>query len=260
LQDSDLSLLIKAAKRAAEIALPLCNGAAKSWDKDDGSGPVTEADLAVNDMLITLLRSERPDYGWLSEETEDHASRLDKRHCFIIDPIDGTRSFMNAENTWAHSFAIVTDGVPTAAVVYLPALDHLYAAEIGQGATLNGESITVSAQRKLEGATVLAARPAQSAKFWKNARVPEFDRQHRPSLAYRLALVAQGQFDAMITFRDSWEWDICAGALIASEAGGVVSDRVGAALIFNQACPMTKGAIVAGPSLHRDIIALSDAN
>ena len=110
--DNDLSLLIEAAIRAAEIALPFANHAAKSWEKEDGSGPVTEADLAVNDMLYSFLRNARPNYGWLSEETEDDHARLKKRHCFIIDPIDGTRSFMNGEKTWAHSLAIATNGVP----------------------------------------------------------------------------------------------------------------------------------------------------
>ena len=246
--------------RAAQIALPFANGTAKSWEKEDGSGPVTEADLAVNDMLYSLLRNARPDYGWLSEETEDDQARLDKRHCFVIDPIDGTRSFINGEKTWAHSLAITTDGVPTAAVVHLPTLDHLFAAEIGHGATLDNQPLAVSPKDVLNGARVLAARPAQMPKFWKNAQVPDFDMHHRPSLAYRLALVAQGQFDAMITFRDSWEWDICAGALIVAEAGGVVSDRRGDALRFNKAQPLTKGAIVAGPNLHREIINKSDAH
>ena len=258
--DNDLDLLIEAARRAAQIALPFANGTAKSWEKEDGSGPVTEADLGVNNMLYAFLRNARPDYGWLSEETEDDHARLEKRHCFVIDPIDGTRSFMNGEKTWAHSFAITTDGVPTAAIVHLPALDHLFAAEIKHGATLDNQPLTVSPQGVLNGARVLAAQPARTPKFWKNLRVPNFDRHHRPSLAYRLALVAQGQFDAMITFRDSWEWDICAGALIAAEAGGVVTDRSGDVIRFNKAHPMTKGAIVAGPSLHRDIIDQSDAH
>ena len=258
--DNDLALLIEAALRAAEIALPFANHAAKAWEKEDGSGPVTEADLAVNDMLYKFLRNARPNYGWLSEETEDDHARLKKRHCFVIDPIDGTRSFMNGEKTWAHSLAIATNGVPTAGVVHLPALDHLFAAESGKGATRDDQVLAVSPQDALTGALVLAARPTQMPKFWKDAKVPDFDRHHRPSIAYRLALVAQGQFDAMITFRDSWEWDICAGALIAAEAGGVVSDRRGETLRFNKARPTTKGAVVAGPRLHNDIMQQSDAH
>ena len=256
----DLALLIEAATRAAEIALPFANHSAKAWEKEDGSGPVTEADLAVNDMLYAFLRNARPNYGWLSEETEDDRMRLKKRHCFVIDPIDGTRSFMNGEKTWAHSLAIATNGVPTTGVVHLPALDHLFAAEIGKGATRNNQILAVSRQDELSGARVLAAQHTQGPKFWKDAQVPDFDRHHRPSIAYRLALVAQGRFDAMITFRDSWEWDLCAGALIAAEAGGVVSDRSGEALRFNKTLPITKGVVVAGPRLHHEIMKRSDAH
>lgn len=256
--DSDLELLIKAAHKAADIAKPFANGSVKSWEKDDGAGPVTEADLAVNQMLSGFLRSERPDYGWLSEESEDEMSRLSAERCFVIDPIDGTRSFIKGEDTWAHSFAITERGEPVAAVVFLPMLNYLYCAQKGEGATLNGQAISVSNAPSLLGSNILAARPAQDMRFWKNGIVPQFNRFHRPSLAYRLALVAEGQYDGMITFRDSWEWDICAGALITTEAGAVVSDTFGKPLVFNQRHPITKGVVSATPHVHSDFLDLSD--
>ena len=253
-------LLIEAARRASNIALPLAGGVANAWEKEGNEGPVTEADIAVNQMLAEFLRSERPDYGWLSEESEDNLSRLETNSCFIIDPIDGTRSFINGDKTWAHSFAVTENGLPSAAVIYLPAFDNLYAAQIGKGAFLNQKPISVGSRCVLENASVLATRPAQQGKFWKNSTVPNFHRHHRPSLAYRLALVADGSFDAMITFRNTWEWDICAGALIAAEAGATVSDRTGRELMFNQINPVNKGAIAASPSLHTDILSQSDAH
>jgi len=257
---NDLLLLIEAARRASNIALPLAGGLATCWEKEGNEGPVTEADISVNEMLVEFLRSKRPDYGWLSEESEDNLSRLEKKFCFIIDPIDGTRSFISGKKTWAHSFAITKNGLPTAAVVYLPAFDALYAAQLGKGAFLNEQPISVSGQQELDDASVLAGIPAQQSKFWKNSNVPNFSRHHRPSLAYRLALVADGSYDAMITFRKSWEWDICAGSLIAAEAGATVSDRTGNMLSFNQNHPFTKGAIAAPPTLHTDIIYRSDAH
>lgn len=256
--DSDLELLIKASHKAADIAKPFANGAVRSWEKDDDAGPVTDADLAVNQMLSSFLRSERPDYGWLSEESEDDISRLSADRCFVIDPIDGTRSFIKGEDTWAHSFAITKRGEPVAAVVYLPMLDCLYCAEKGEGATLNAKAISVSKATSLLGSNILAARPAQDVQFWKNGIVPKFNRFHRPSLAYRLGLVAEGQYDGMITFRDSWEWDICAGALITAEAGAIVSDILGNPLAFNQRLPMTKGVVSAAPFVHSDFLDLSD--
>ena len=256
--ENDLELLVKAAYKAAEIAIPFANGAVRSWEKGDDAGPVTEADLAVNQMLSNFLRSKRPDYGWLSEESEDDMSRISTERCFVIDPIDGTRSFIKGEDTWAHSFAIAECGEPIAAVIFLPILDCLYCAEKGKGATLNGKVISVSKAASLSGANILAARPALDVRFWKDGLVPQFNRFHRPSLAYRLSLVADGQYDGMITFRDSWEWDVCAGALITSEAGAMVTDVFGDLLIFNQRLPMTKGVVSAAPYVHSEFLARSD--
>lgn len=230
---------------AGRVATSFTGKTAQRWDKPDDAGPVTEADLAVNDMLRTTLQLARPDYGWLSEETEDGTARLDKSRVFIIDPIDGTRSFVEGSNTWAHSLAVATEGVVTAAVVYLPLRDKLYAAALGQGATLNGAPVTVSNCAHLDKSTILAARPALLSEHWKAPDAPSFKRGYRPSLAYRLALVAEGRFEGMLTLRHSWEWDIAAGALITSEAGGAILDRTGAALRFNNPDPRLNG-VVAG--------------
>lgn len=250
----DLDLLISVAEEAAQIAVPLANGRAEMWEKSGGAGPVTEADLAVNAMLEARLKAARPDYGWLSEETEDDPKRLQKPACFILDPIDGTRSFIAGEPSWAHSFATVQNGQVTAAVIYLPMLKRMYTATLGGGAKLNGEKIEVRTGRQMAVADILAARPALEPSHWSGGKVPPFHRHHRPSLAYRMALVAEGSFDGMITFRNTWEWDICAGALIASEAGAVVSDRRGDNLTFNGASAMTKGVIAAPKSLCDEIL------
>ncbi|WP_294620462.1 3'(2'),5'-bisphosphate nucleotidase CysQ [uncultured Roseovarius sp.] len=251
---SDLSLLIDAAREAGEIATRYTGESAKRWDKPGGLGPVTEADMAVNDMLERDLRAARPGYGWLSEETEDGAGRLGREHVFIIDPIDGTRSFIEGSATWAHSLAVAEKGIVTAAVIYLPLRDKLYAAAKGQGASLNGAPITVSARDRLPGAHFMAAKPNLDAKNWKGGRVPDVRRSHRPSLAYRLSLVAEGRYDAMLTLRRSWEWDIAAGDLILREAGAVTSDRTGQPLRFNNTEPLLNGVVAANPALHRDIL------
>ncbi|KIC45240.1 inositol monophosphatase [Ruegeria sp. ANG-S4] len=247
---TDLPLLIDAAKQAGRIATRFSGPQAQRWDKPDGAGPVTEADLAVNTMLERELRTARPDYGWLSEETEDTEDRLHRDRVFIIDPIDGTRSFAEGSRTWAHSIAVADSGEITAAVVYLPARDLLYAAARGQGATLNGEDICVSNPGIMSEAEVLAAKPNLNPRHWRSGSVPEFQRVYRPSLAYRMALVAQGRFDGMLTLRPSWEWDIAAGDLILREAGGLCTDRWGGALRFNNPHPRLNGVVAAGPDLH----------
>ena len=120
---------------AGRVATSYTGPAAQRWDKPDGAGPVTEADLAVNDVLMSNLRTARPGYGWLSEETDDSDARLGNDSVFIIDPIDGTRSFVEGGKTWAISIAVAQRGQITAAVVYLPLRHKLYAAAHGGGAT-----------------------------------------------------------------------------------------------------------------------------
>lgn len=252
--ETDLSLLVDAALRAGDIAKGFFQKTPKSWDKADGAGPVTEADLAVNAMLEDRLRTARPDYGWLSEESTDDDARLSKEHVFIIDPIDGTRSFIEGAKTWAHSLAIARDGEVTAAVILLPMRDLLYTAERGNGAQLNGAPIAASAQSTLNAAQVLATKPTLDARHWQAGTPPDFKRHHRPSLAYRLALIAEGKFDAMLTLRPSWEWDIAAGALITTEAGGVISNKIGERLRFNGADPRLNGVVAAGAMLHPTLI------
>ncbi|MEP5152005.1 3'(2'),5'-bisphosphate nucleotidase CysQ [Planktotalea sp.] len=252
--EADLALLIDAAKAAGDIAKPFFQNDAKKWDKEDGTGPVTEADLAVNSYLEDTLRAARPDYGWLSEESKDTDERLSKDRVFIIDPIDGTRSFIHGAKTWAHSIAVAEAGDIIAAVILLPMLDLMFTAHLGGGAHLNGETISPSPHADMQTAQVLAAKPAMDAQHWKAAAAPTFNRDHRPSLAYRLSLVAQGRFDAMLTFRPSWEWDIAAGALIASEAGAMISDKTGAPLRFNSSDPRLNGVVAAGPNLHPELL------
>jgi myo-inositol-1(or 4)-monophosphatase len=251
----DLPLLIEAAQEAGRIATGYSGKEAARWDKPDGAGPVSEADLAVNSMLEDRLRKARPDYGWLSEESEDSSERLGRKRVFIVDPIDGTRSFVEGASTWAHALAVADRGVVTAAVIYLPLRDLMYVAVAGQGAFLNGTAIAPSHPAGMDNADVLAARPNMQAAHWKGGKVPGFHRSYRPSLAFRMALVAQGRFDAMLTLRPSWEWDIAAGDLILREAGAICSNRHGAPLRFNNPTPKVDGVVAAGPALHRQISA-----
>ncbi|EPX77792.1 3'(2'),5'-bisphosphate nucleotidase CysQ [Litoreibacter arenae] len=245
----DLRLLIDAAHASGDIARKHFGASPEVWDKDGNAGPVTEADLEIDTMLRTDLLAARATYGWLSEETEDDAARLSHDRVFIVDPIDGTRAFIAGERHFAHSLAIAEGGRVTTAVVYLPMMDLLFAATETDTATLNGEPITTSSPQGLEGATVLATKPNMRPEHWIG-EVPPVKRKFRPSLAYRLCLVAQGRYDAMLTLRDCWEWDIAAGDLIVRQAGGRVTDRHDHPLVFNNPLPKTKGCHAAGVSLH----------
>ncbi|MGJ8587536.1 MAG: inositol monophosphatase family protein [Yoonia sp.] len=254
MQAPDLALLVQAARQSGDIAKRYFQQDPDVTHKPHGAGPVTAADLAVNAMLENFLQAERPDYGWLSEETEDNAARLETARQFIIDPIDGTRAFIDGSKDWAHSLAVTENGKPVAAAIYLPMRDMMFAAEIGGGATLNDAPISAS-DPQIDAATILGAKPSFDARFWANGALPPIKRAFRSSLAYRLCLAADGSFDGMITLRPSWEWDIAAGALIVQEAGATISDQYGAPLLFNNAHPQVPGVLAAGPRLHGDLLA-----
>jgi len=251
--DADLALLEAAAQAAGAIALGYAGRPNPVREKPGGLGPVTEADLAVDRMLRERLLAARPGYGWLSEESEDGPARLGARRVFIVDPIDGTRAFIAGQSAWSHSLAVAEGGRVVAGVVHLPALGATYAAALGAGARRNGAPVAASLRSGLDGARLLATSGQLDARFWPGG-VPAVERLFRTSIAYRLCLVADGSADAMVSFRETWEWDVAAGALIASEAGAVVTDARGAPLAYNRPHPGVGGVLVAGPAVHRAIV------
>ncbi|MFN0115049.1 MAG: 3'(2'),5'-bisphosphate nucleotidase CysQ [Paracoccaceae bacterium] len=251
--ESDLALLTRAAFAAGAEAMRWFRGSFTVRDKGGAEGPVTEADIAVNDLLAGLLRAARPDYGWLSEETPDDPARLSCERVFILDPIDGTRAFIEGHAGFAHSLAVAEGGRVTAGVVFLPARNILYAAEAEGVATRDGVPIRPSARDGPEGATLLATKSILAPEHWRDGRAPEVSRHFRPSLASRLCLVADGGFDAMLTLRPAWEWDIAAGSLIAERAGVRVTDRRGGALRFNTPGARADGVLAAGEGVWRGI-------
>ncbi len=249
---SDIELLEASAREAGEIARSFWREDPQVWDKG-GDDPVSEADFAVDSHLNATLLRARPDYGWVSEETEDDPARMDASKVFIVDPIDGTRSFVAGEKHWAHSLAVVENGVVTAACVYLPVTDRMFTATLGSGAKLNGETMVASHRDAFEGATILTPRVTLQDRFWKGP-VPGFARHFRPSLAYRLALVGQGRFDGMLTLRATWEWDIAAGTLIATEAGARVTDRAGRDIQFNTPSRKSAGVVATALPMHGEVL------
>lgn len=251
----DLGLLIEAVRTAGEVARSHFARGSKAWEKPGAGGPVTEADIAANEVLHEILTGARPGYGWLSEEGPEHPARRDARRAFVVDPLDGTRAFIEGDHSWSQALAVVVDGEVAAGVVYLPMRDKLYAAARGQGATLNGTPLAVRPAERIDGASVLSSRTNFDLRHWRDARVPEVRRRFRSSLAYRLGLVAIGRYDAMLRLRPVWEWDAAAGSLLVEEAGGRITDRHGTALRFNRPDPKFDGLVAAAPPLHADILA-----
>lgn len=250
--ESDLTLIAEAARDAGALAMRFWKANPQVWEKP-GLGPVTEADLAVNDLLGERLRGARPGYGWLSEETPDDAARLESERVFIIDPIDGTRAFIAGEKHFAISIAVAEKGRVVAGAIYLPALDRLYTAAEHGPALCNGAAIRCANQTGLSGSTLLMSKSFLEPDHWH--RPPhDLKRSFRSSIAYRLCLIAEGSFDGMISTRDAWEWDIAAGSLIAAQAGAAVSDKHGMALRFNSPGAKTPGIFTAPVAVHREIL------
>lgn len=244
----DLALIVAAAEAAGARALQERDAGLKIWSKPGGS-PVTSADLASEALLKDRLLGARPDYGWLSEETPDTPDRLEKRRIFVVDPIDGTVAFMKDRPWWCVPVAVIEDGRPVAAAIHAPVLGETYAAAIGEGARLNGAPIRASDADALEDAAMLADAALFRDPAWDEPW-PEMRVEKRNALAYRMALVASGAFDAAVAATPKWDWDVAAGALIAAEAGAHVTDHRGEPWRFNRADPRQAGLVCAAPALH----------
>ncbi len=244
----DLNLLREAALEAGALALEHRKAGLKIWSKG-AAGPVTDADVAVDRLLRERLMGARPDYGWLSEETADTPDRLERRRVFVVDPIDGTVAFMKSKPWWTVALAVIEDGKPVAAVIQAPALNETFEAAADGGARLNGEPIQASDTTDLDDASMLAEAALFQRPIWDEAwPMMRFDK--RNSIAYRMALVGAGAFDAAMALSPKWDWDVAAGALIAQEAGAKVSDHKGRAYHFNRPDPRQASLVCAAPALH----------
>jgi myo-inositol-1(or 4)-monophosphatase len=245
---SDLDLLRDVAHEAGRLALSLQEGELKVRTKVGGS-PVTNADLAVDALVKDRLHAARPDYGWLSEETTDNADRLGAERLFMVDPIDGTVAFMKGRPWWSVSVAVVEAGRALAGVIYAAGLEETYEAERGGGARLNGAAIQVSGCTDLEACSMLS--PSRAFTDWEWAEPwPEMRVENRNSIALRMGLVAAGAFDAAVALSPKMDWDVAAGLIICEEAGAVVTDHKGRALMLNSPNAWHPSLVCAGPALH----------
>jgi myo-inositol-1(or 4)-monophosphatase len=247
-RESDLSVAVRAAHAAGELALRHFHAKSEWWDKSPGN-PVGIADLEVDAYLMERLLGARPDDGWLSEETADTAARLDKDRVWIIDSIDGTRDFVRGRNGWAVSVALVEAGEVTVAALVAPARGQLFAALKGRGAQCNGKRLRVSGRADLPGIRLPIDEANMAASFWPEPW-PGVSVEKPNSLALRMAKLASNEADGWLEGRTIAEWDIAASTLILTEAGGVATDRAGAPLVFNKPDPVFHGIAAATPALH----------
>ena len=253
---ADLALLKSAALEAGRLAMRYFGKAHESWTKSGGS-PVTEADLAVNTLLRETLMAARPGYGWLSEETDDDPALRVQKRIFVVDPIDGTRGFMDGDTRWSISLGIIENSRPVTAVLHAPALDLTYWAVTGHGAwrvyeSGGDEKLAVSSRTALSGGHIAGPRNWLRSRAFAALSVRSAD--YVPSLALRFAMVADGAFDAAFARPNAHDWDLAACDLLVHEAGGILSEIDGKPPQYNRS-GFRHGALVAvNRAIHRSLV------
>jgi len=243
----DLALLEEVTAKAGKIAMRYFKSDNEVWMKP-GDSPVSQADMEVNSYLQQHLLAARPDYGWLSEENEDTGERLKHEKVFVVDPIDGTRGFINGRNQWCISVAIVEGGRPVAAILECPALNERYSAIKGTGSLLNGKPIHAPQSTKIKSAT----GSIKINELLSNTPVARLETiEFVPSLAYRIAMVATGNIDVAFARAGAHDWDLAAVDLILTNAGGELVDEQNRQLRYNREI-LRRGALIACPTSLRN--------
>ncbi len=219
-----------------------------------GHDPVTEADRAVDAVLRQELLREGE--GWLSEESIDDPSRLEKKRVWIVDPLDGTREFIAGIPEFCVSVAMVEDGVAVAGGICNPATNELFLGSLDSGVTYNGNPAQASQRTSLAGAVVLASRSETKRGEWKQFQKCGLNIRPMGSVAYKLALVSAGLADATFTLTPKHEWDVAGGAALVVSGGGFVSTLQNSALRCNNKSPLLSGLLACGPGLRDELLAL----
>ena len=250
MNDADLQLAIAAAREAGATVLRYF-GQDQAVRFKSPSQPVTEADLAADRILREKLLAERPVYGWLSEETQDSLERLSRSHVWVVDPIDGTRSFVAGHPEWGISIGLAIDGEAVLGVIYNAATDELFHAVRGRGAWRNSEPIHTRGAHR-ERPTLLASRSEIGRGELEPFR-SSYEVVPLGSTAYKMMRVAAGEADVFLSRGPKSEWDLCAAVVIVNEAGGRVTDSEGQTLNFNRPDPAVRGTIAASAAAYEEL-------
>ena len=220
----------------------------------EGGSPVTDADLAVDRLLRDRLSAFDPAIGWLSEETEDDPQRLDRSLVWVVDPIDGTRSFAAGKRDWCIAIGLLAEGEPVLGVLHVPALGKTYQAYRGGGAWLNGASLRVTATTNTQGARLVGQDATLDQVERGGGAFTRLPKVH--SLAYRLAHVADGSADAGLSSKNPHDWDLVAAHALIHEAGGLMKQIDGRELNYNRASTRHPAVLAGHPLLVADLCAI----
>jgi myo-inositol-1(or 4)-monophosphatase len=244
----ELQFAVDAVREAGRILMSYLASGMQVKLKSENN-PVTDADQAADDFLRLAFTKRFPADGWLSEETPDDLLRLKAPRTWIVDPLDGTKEYIRGLPEFAISVALAVEGQPAVGIILNPAANDLLCAVRGRGALRNSKSIHVSPCDQLPSARFLVSRSEQTALRMRS--LPHATLRSIGSVAYKLALVAAGEEDITVSFRSKNEWDVCAGALLITEAGGKITDLSGDDLSFNRPQPVFDGIVAGNAEVHR---------
>jgi myo-inositol-1(or 4)-monophosphatase len=247
----DADLLMRTVREAGALALSLFRTDVKQWTKA-GASPVSDADIAVDELIRLRLQSATPDYGWLSEESVDDRTRLSRPRVWIVDPIDGTRAYLGGREDWSVSAALVEDGVPQIGAVFAPATAEMFFAVRTQGATHNGQAMYAAPGSAFDIARM--AGPRFLIDRVREIGSPQPTDFKIGSLALRISRVAQGALDVAFVGGNSRDWDIAAADLLMHEAGGALTTISGRKLAYNRTEVSHETLIAAGQERHDRLV------
>ncbi|MFL3008025.1 MAG: 3'(2'),5'-bisphosphate nucleotidase CysQ [Candidatus Neomarinimicrobiota bacterium] len=242
---SELKITIKAAKEAGDVILKYYKSKYEIKDKSYHN-PVTTADKEADETIKKILMTNFPDYGWLSEETVDSSERLLKEKVWVVDPLDGTKEFIEGIPNFVVSIGLVKDGNPILGILYNPVTKELFSASKGEGAFLNNERISCSSKEKTEEMVILNSRSETQRGLWNPYKDKFKVLEPIGSVAYKLGLTAAAKADVFASLRPKNEWDICAGNCIINESGGKLIDLNGNQRKYNLEKTLIEPGLIAG--------------
>ena len=255
---SDVLTRIETAMAAAGAVFSRFTPGAIETEYKNGHDPVTEADRAVDAVLRQNLL--RDGEGWLSEESVDDVSRLSKSRVWVVDPLDGTREFVQGIPEFCVSIGFVEDGRPVAGGICNPATNETIIGALDFGVLYNGKPRRPSKRTALKGSLILASRSEVKRGEWQQFQSAGYQVRPMGSVAYKLARVAAGLADITFTLTPKHEWDVAAGAALVGSAGGFVSTLENTPLECNRKNPLLSGLLASGPFLREELLAAVQAH
>ena len=223
-----------ASRNAGKILMDFYASNNKEMELKAIDNPVTIADKKADKYLYEFLSGEFPNDGWLSEETVDTKERLLKDRVWIVDPLDGTKEFIEGVPHFSVSIALVKNGEPVVGVIYNPAKDEMFSCQKGKGVYFNESKVKISSNKSLVESSIIVSRSELKRGEWDPYKDKFKVINPIGSVAYKLALVSAGEHDIFATVAPKNEWDICAGDCLVNEAGGVFKTINDKKIIYNQ--------------------------